>query len=283
MPHRFSIASFSFHGLMAIGEMDVFRYFEAVRHRFHLDAADIWNGMLISYDDDYLRRVRRAMDECGLTLVNLCCDKAHIWSDGDEERAIVERGQEDCLRAAEILGAASVRFDLGIGGADATDQQIEFCARQYDRLCARAARFGARLGPENHWGASTNVAAMRRLFQAVRADNFGLLLHLGNWQKSDPFDAERAAQYDQEFIGRAMHTHVMYEVCEQAERRLPPLAADYAGAWGIESHKGTNELNNVAYQLASVRRVVAPVDYARPPMSGPGDPFFKILMDKLRA
>ena len=38
-----------------------------------------------------------------------------------------------------------------------------------------------------------------------------------------------------------------YEHCEEADRVLPPLKeAGYCGCWSVESHKSTNEYNNVA-------------------------------------
>ncbi len=53
-----------------------------------------------------------------------------------------------------------------------------------------------------------------------------------------------------------------YEHCEQADRVMPPLKqAGYSGCWSIESHKATNEYNNVAFQLAQAKRVLAPMNY----------------------
>ncbi len=42
-----SIASYSFYGLLGKGQMDVFGYLETIKYRYHLDTADIWNGMLM--------------------------------------------------------------------------------------------------------------------------------------------------------------------------------------------------------------------------------------------
>ena len=38
---KLSIASYSFHGLLDEGKMDVFGYLETIRYRYGLDAADI--------------------------------------------------------------------------------------------------------------------------------------------------------------------------------------------------------------------------------------------------
>lgn len=267
MKKRFSIASYSFHGLHGLNAMTLFQYFETVRYRYHVDTADIWNGMLTSYDENYLRLVRQQMDERGLTLANLCCDGCHLWGESLEEMRAQEKLAEDCLRAAEILGAETVRIDAGVRETVFSDEQLDYVGKKYDEYCARAAQFGAKLGPENHWGATTNAAEMRKLFGAVSAKNFGLLLHLGNWSNTEgigeSYTDPSRIQYNAEFAPKAFHSHVMYEICEDAQAQLLPLVqAGYPGVWSVESHKSTNEFNNVAFQLAEVKRVLEPCDYS---------------------
>src|SRR3954453_13972340 len=95
-----SIASYSFHELIAAGRMDVFGYLESVRYRYHLDAADIWNGLLGSdpqqyLEPEFLRGVREAMDERDLVLANYHADGCHIWEDDPDHR---ERNYQLALR-----------------------------------------------------------------------------------------------------------------------------------------------------------------------------------------
>ena len=78
---KVSVLSYSFRGLLAEGKMDVFGYLEACRYRYGLGAADIWNGFLMNTEDEYLRKVRDALDERELTLADLCVDKAHVWDE----------------------------------------------------------------------------------------------------------------------------------------------------------------------------------------------------------
>jgi sugar phosphate isomerase/epimerase len=200
--------------------------------------------------------VKRHVDERGLTVVNFCCDGAHIWDTDSEKRARNEAVALDCIRAAEILEAKSIRIDAGVHENMFTDEQLDYVAKKYSEYCKKAAAFGAKLGTENHWGATRSRANVEALFNAVPDDNFALLLHLGNWVDGDPDEHDRA------MIGRAMHTHINYEHCVDADRVLPPLAkAGYTGCWTVECHKATNEYNNVAFQLAQLRRVLAPLYY----------------------
>ena len=104
---QISIASYAFHGLLRLGRMDLFGYLEACRYRYHLGAADIWNGMAVSTDEDYLLSVREALDKRELELANLCVDGAHIWGRTTPaagrppaERALAHLHPPSCLAPA---------------------------------------------------------------------------------------------------------------------------------------------------------------------------------------
>lgn len=255
---NFAVMSYSFHGLRNIGAIDIFGYLESVRYRYNLFTADIWNGMLDSTDDDYIEKVKNAIDERGLEVVNFCCDRAHVWDDDLKTREENEQRAWDYIRVAEKLGAKTIRIDVGVREDTATEEQIDYVVGKYKEYCRAAAKFGAKLGTENHWGASTNPEVVEALFARVNEPNFGLLLHLGNWIGTE----EEKDEYDRKYASKAMHIHMNYEHCVDADRVFPPLVeAGYKGCWSVESHKSTNEYNNVAFQLAQARRVLAPLNY----------------------
>ncbi len=83
---KISIASYSFHGLLSQGMMDVFGYLETCKYRYHVNAADIWNGFLPTIEDDFLKKLKAALDEREMVLANLCVDGPHIWEDDPDER-----------------------------------------------------------------------------------------------------------------------------------------------------------------------------------------------------
>jgi Sugar phosphate isomerases/epimerases len=255
---NFSIASYSFHGLLGRGAIDVFGYLETVKYRYGLSTADIWNGYIKSYDDEFAATLKQGLDERGLSVVNLCCDDAHVWDNDPDYRAKTEETAWNCLALAEKIGAKTIRIDVGVREDEISDEQLDHVVKKYREYCRRAASFGAKVGTENHWGWSRSVAHVEQLFDAVDEENFGLLLHMGNWDSGDK-DANDIAM-----AKRAMHVHIDFEHCMEAERILPPFkAAGYAGCWNVESHKGTNEYNNVALQLAQVRRAVCPMEYKK--------------------
>ncbi|MDR3121955.1 MAG: sugar phosphate isomerase/epimerase [Clostridiales bacterium] len=253
---NFSVASFSFHGLLKMKAIDLFGYLESAKYRYGLQTADIWNGMIANYETDYTDFLKRALDERGLTVVNLCCDWAHVWDNDEAVRAKNEEMAWKCIALGEKLGAKTIRIDAGFREETLSDEQVEYVSKKYREYCRRAAEFGAKLGTENHWGATRNPKNVQTLFDAVNEANFGLLLHLGNWDSGDK-DLNDLA-----FIKKAMHIHIDFEHCAEAERVLPPLVSGgYSGCWAIESHKATNEYNNVALQLAQVTRVICPLQY----------------------
>ena len=116
-----SIASYAFHGLLRRGQMDLFGYLESCRYRYHLDLADIWNGMLASTEDEYLYLVRDALDERGLVLANLCVDGAHIWEDDPAQREANYRSALAHLHAEQRVEAIAQM----LSGRKLTKQALE--------------------------------------------------------------------------------------------------------------------------------------------------------------
>ncbi len=244
---RVSLASYAFHGLLADGKMDLFGYLESCKFRYQVQA-DIWNGMLISTETDYLYKVKEALDSRGLVLANLCVDEAHIWEDDEDAREANHRNALEHLEAAEILGARTVRIDAG-GDPRArvfTEQQFDHIIQRYREYARRALDGGYRVGPENHWGAEVVPENMRRICEAVDHPAFGVLLHF------------RGDAGDRVMVPWAMHTHVSWEITEGPLTACMGMLRDagYEGYWGVEHHSGRNEYTEVAVQIARVRDVL---------------------------
>ncbi|MCD6291003.1 MAG: sugar phosphate isomerase/epimerase [Anaerolineae bacterium] len=249
---KISVASYSFHGLLREGQMDLFGYLESVKYRYGLDAADIWNGMLLSTDEEYLRKVKDALDERELVLVNLCVDGAHLW---DPDPAIRERNRQNALahlRAAEILGAKTVRIDIGGRSSEMTEEQFDWVVQGYQAYAQRAYDNGYRVGPENHFGPALVPENMKRIYEAVDNPGFGFLLHIGHWVEG------RVDEGDRLLAPWAFHTHISWDIAMRclSEKMTMMRDAGYDGYWGVEHHTGRNEYTEVAIQVAMVRDVL---------------------------
>jgi sugar phosphate isomerase/epimerase len=248
---RISIASYAFHGLLAEGKMDVFGYLESCRYRYGLDAADIWNGMLPTTDEAFVRKVREAMDEKEMVLANLCVDRAHVWDPDPEKRAALRENALAHLRAAVTLGAKTVRIDMGGRSPEMTDEQFDVTVAGFREYAEFAADHGFRTGPENHFGPALVADNQRRLKEAVDSPAYGVLLHVGHW-------AADAAEGDRLVAPWTIHTHVDANTCRTCveERMRMLLDEGYGGHWGVEHHSARNEYSEVAWQLAVVRRAL---------------------------
>ena len=254
---KICIASYSFHGLRAAGMMDGFGYLESVRHRYNLDAADIWNGILgsdptVYLNSDFIQKFKGALLERDLSLANYHVDGVHVWEDDPAAREQNYRNALEHIRAAEFLGAETLRIDAGGKGNDMSEEQFEFTVNRYAEYARLAGSFGCRVGPENHWGPSLNPNVMDRLAKAVNSPAYGILMHIGHWEVGDE------AEGDRRMAPWAMHTHVdarTTNTCLQ-ERMKILIDAGYTGYWGVEHHSARNEYAEVAYQIAAVRRAL---------------------------
>lgn len=251
MHMKYSIPSYSFHGLHREGKIDLFGYFETVKYRYHLNCADIWNMMFESYDEDYLRKLREALDEKEMYVANLCVDAAEVWDvDPLKREQFYQNGLKN-LRAAVILGAQTVRIDMGGRELEMSEEQFDYTVMRYKEYAAFAAEHGFMVGPENHWGSSRVPENVRKVSEAVDHPNFGILLHFENWDVDKENGDRLCAKY-------AFHTHLAAWVVPSCEEKMSILQeAGYQGHLGIEHHSSKNEYAQVAWQFASARNTWA--------------------------
>jgi sugar phosphate isomerase/epimerase len=243
---QISIASYAFHGLLKEGKIDVFGYLETCKYRYHLQSADIWNGMIANTSPEYLKKVKEALDERELVLTNLCVDGPHIWEDDPAVREQHYQLALEYLSAAELLGARTIRIDAGVRDDNFTNEQFDNIVKRYKEYAQRAYDHGYKVGPENHWGAEANHENMKRICEAVDHPGFGMLLHF------------RGNEGDAVMAPWAMHTHISMELTETCLEASLSMLRDtgYQGYYSVEHHTGQNEYNEVNIQLARVRQVL---------------------------
>lgn len=250
---KISIAGYSVHGLLAEGKIDLFGYLESCRYRYGLDTADLWNGLLPTLDDDFIRKARQGLEERELTLVNYHADGCHVWEDDPQDRERNRQLARQHLKAAATLGAKTVRIDTGGRLERMTPAQLETVARGFREYCIFGQEHGFVVGPETHWGFSLFADNMEAIARAVDHPAYGILLHIGHWEDGDPDGGDRRlAPY-------TAHTHVDAQITRTclAEKMQLLLDAGYTGYWGVEHHSAQNEYAEIAVQLATVRRVLA--------------------------
>ena len=256
-----SIASYSFHKTIAAGKMDVFGYLESVKYRYRLNTADIWNGLMRSTDEGYARKVRQAVDEREMDVVNYHVDGVHLWDDDPAKREQNYNNAQLHFRVAEILGAKTIRIDTGGTVTLMTDKQLEMVANRYREYSRWAQDIGARIGPETHWGFSVMIDNMERIAKAVDHPGYGVLHHIGRWHVEGGATVafEDEAALDKRIAPWTCHTHLDGRITRLCLRERIKLmqAAGYRGCWGMEHYIDENEYNEMAWQLSEVVRALA--------------------------
>lgn len=258
---KIAIASYAFHGLMYANKMDVFGYLESCRYRYQVDTADIWNGFFPTIDEDFLKKVKEGLAERELALANLCVDGPHIWEDDPAEREANYQTALSYLRAADFLGAKTIRIDAGGRDETWTSEQFDLIVHRYQEYAAFAHDHGFKIGPENHWGTEVNPENMKRLCEAVNHPGFGVLLHF----RGNPGDAVIAPW--------AMHTHISWDIVRTCldESMNVLRAAGYSGYYSAEHHSGKNEYTETAIMVASIRDVMSRWENLHTVLTGPAD------------
>ena len=259
-----SIASYSFNRLHSENRIDVFAYLEALKYRYNVEYADIWSGYLPDFnhadplsqaDVDLLQKIRFSMDEKGITLANLCVDGPHIWTDEFDDRPRRYNGAFNYMKAAVILGAKTVRIDVGMHRDTITDDELDYVIKVYCDLAAFAKENNMRVGTENHWGASRDPQVLEKIYQAVNSDAYGVLFHFGNFFEGQ---VEKGLET---VLKMTMHTHVPANSIPFAKEYIRRLVnMDYKGTFSIEHHSGKHEYERVAWQLATVRALITELE-----------------------
>jgi sugar phosphate isomerase/epimerase len=263
--NRISILSYSFLGLYRAGQLDIFGYLESCRHRYGLDAANIWNGMLPSTDEAYLKKVREALDERNLKLCVLTTDGTHVWDPDPAVRAKNRAAALAQLNAARILGAEFLRLDAGgpaagdrtsIATKEWSNEAFDGIVAGYREYATYAADHGFKMGPENHTGPEGIWSNMQKLYKAVAPHpGFGLSVHMSQWQGTR---AEKDLA-DRESAPWVVAAHFDNNTCNgPLEEKMRLLRdAGYKGWYVVENHSnGQNEYALTGLQVAQVRAVL---------------------------
>jgi sugar phosphate isomerase/epimerase len=247
-----SVGSWSFHRLFESQQMNLFGYFQAMKYRYHLHAADIWSGMIASRDPEYIALVARVLEEEQITVSHIAIDEARAWDSDAEARQAQHRIALYFLqRIAPEWKAASIRIDMGPRATELTPEQFDAIVTRYQEYARIAGDHGMRIGPQNHYGPTTVATTFLDVYQAVNHPAFGLVLDVGRWP-------EQADDSDRRVAPTVFHTH--FDRSSEGlrlEQKLQTLVdAGYQGCWSLEHRSGNHEYAEVALDLATLQRAL---------------------------
>ena len=251
---NFSIGSWSFHALFNSGKMSLFGYLESMKYRYRLRHADIWNGMLLSTEDDYIQSVKDTLVEEGLTIANLAVDGADVWHDDPTVR---ERNHQKALLYLDIArrwGVQTLRIDMGVNSVEMTDEQYEFCVNRYREYAQFANDHSFRVGPQTHQPAAQSPRNLKRISNEISAPGFGIILNVNRWLIDKEIGDEIVApftihaQFDRAFVD--------FTGSELLQKVQLFRQAGYRGCWSMEFRGGADEYLEVERDLLTIRQAV---------------------------
>ncbi|CAM4403742.1 sugar phosphate isomerase/epimerase [Paenibacillus alkaliterrae] len=250
----FSIGSWSFHALFETGKMSLFGYLESIKYRYRLNQADIWNGMLLSTEEDYILSIKQTLDEEGLTVANLSVDGADVWNDDPAVREQNHRKALLYLDIARKWGVQTLRIDLGVNTMKLSDEQFEFCVKRYSEYVQFAHDHGFRVGPQTHQPATLVPQNLKRICNEISMPGFGIILNVSRWlvdkeigdEMVSPFTAH--VQLDRAFVD--------FSGSELIQKVQLLRNGGYQGCWSLEYRGGANEYLEVERDLLTLRHAI---------------------------
>jgi sugar phosphate isomerase/epimerase len=207
---------------------------------------DIW---MRSYDKDYLRRIKQAAEDNGITIVALICEGNLVTSDEAARKKQIEENIQK-MRAAAYLGAKIIRFNLGSTGNPAEDATVgvERVITAFKELLPYAKKLGLKITVENHGGVSATSANIIKIIESTDRKYVGACLDFKNWPKEVMYEEiAKLAPY-------AYHTHAKSfafnadgeESTTDYHRIIEILkAANYKGAISIEYEGEGDQIEGV--------------------------------------
>ena len=148
---------------------------------------EICHFHLVSLDDAYVRALREAFAQAGVTIQTLLIDAGDLTS--AEHAARDERWIADWIGVAAKLGAENARVIAG--KAKPSPEALTRSIAALKRLAALGASLGVRAVTENWFDLLASPAEVRAVLDGVGAD-LGLLADTGNWRGPDKYAHLRA-------------------------------------------------------------------------------------------
>jgi len=269
---RIGICSYSFHRLLAAGQMDIFRYITTCKE-LGCTQLDPWNAhlsdlkdgaealhagknpgksqYLSAVDENYVERVRAAADETKLQFGTMVVDGAHIYEPTAEAREANRQRAYRWISVGATLGMKQIRIDAG-GPEEMPGDIFQIIVDGYRDLIDRAGSKGIEILIENHWGPSIVPENIERLMAAI--PGLGLLLDTRSWKPGRRDEGcKRCARF-----AKATHIKTINwdtagnEPNEDIGGAVTALkGAGYQGTWGIESVPADGD------EIAGCRRAIA--------------------------
>lgn len=173
--------------------------------RLGFDGVEILHRGMLDESTPYLNRLKRLAFERGLDLVMLSIHQDFVSPDAAERKKNIDHTVH-CIGLAAQLGIPAIRLNSGrwktiksfddlmkVKGneppvAGYTDEDgIKWCIDSIKECLPAAEKAGVVLALENHWGLTTSVDTLLKIWRAVDSPWLGINLDTGNFP-GDPYE-----------------------------------------------------------------------------------------------
>ena len=172
--------------------------------RLGFDAVEILHRQMAEEGTGYVNKLKRLAFTLGLDLNLLSIHQNFVSPDASERQKNIDHTKR-CLDLAAQLGIPCIRLNSGRWGTIKSfdelmkvkgnepplpgytdDDAFGWCIECIEKCLPQAERTGVMMALENHWGLTTKVEGVLRIWKAVRSPWLGINLDTGN-HPGDPY------------------------------------------------------------------------------------------------
>lgn len=220
---------------------------------FGINAVELCQMHFLSTDDAYIHRVKKALQDAAVTLVNIPVDVGYAAEADPAKRAEGFKQIRRWFAIAAQLESPSIRVNTGGRGPEDLERAIE----GYRELVKEAVKTGVKLLIENHGGLSQDAENIVRIIEAVGSEYLGTCPDFGGFPPEHRYAGlERIAKYAQlvhakfyAFDEQGQETTIDVARCVDIMRRN-----GFTGYYSVEYEGAGDQREGIKRSLALLNR-----------------------------
>ena len=181
--------------------------------RLGFDGVEVLHRQMAGESDEYVNSLKRLAFQRGLSLVMLSIHQDFVSPDAAERRKAIDHTIR-CIDLAARLGIPAIRLNSGrwktiksfddlmkvkgneppLPGYTEADA-MSWCVDSIRECLPAAQKAGVMMALENHWGLTTSVDTLLRIWRTVDSPWLGINLDTGNYPGEPYADFEKVAPH----------------------------------------------------------------------------------------